>query len=145
MRKIYFVFFLLLILIISLFVRVEYVDLKERNLNSKNLIGTYIIDLKKTNLREYFKDSLVYKKMTLTFYKDHTFRFNMDVPFIYFSKGTWKAAGSDLDEWNQLLNNGYDFAQVGRCCSLDSTIMLNSTTPKNGEYPIQSIFFKKIP
>ena len=69
----------------------------------------------------------------------------MKVPFIYIDTGAWIAAGANLDEWNKLtVSSGGSFGQFGRCCSADSTIMLNSTTPQDGAYYIQRIFFKKL-
>ena len=61
-----------------------------KNESFNEVVGNYDIDLSQTNLGYYARDSAKYKHLTLTFESDATFHFNMAVPFIYDSTGTWK-------------------------------------------------------
>jgi hypothetical protein len=45
-------------------------------------LGTYQLDLKKTNLGIYKKDSNIYKNLIIVFKADSTFVMNMKVPFM---------------------------------------------------------------
>ena len=144
MKIIKIVIIMIIAIIVIVYARINYLDSKAVGDNHKRLLGKYGLDLKKTSLGHYAEDSVKYQRLILEFYDDNTFKFNFEVPFILSPVGTWNAAGSDLDDWNRLLINGSNFSQVSRCCSADSTIMLNSTTPKAGQYFLQSIYFKKI-
>ena len=144
MKMIKYAIAIVITIIVIVYARIMYLDSKATGENHKRLLGKYALDLKRTNLGRYAGDSIKYQKLILEFYDDNSFKLNFEVPFMLSSVGTWSAAGSDLEEWNKLLVNGSSFSQVSRCCSADSTIMLNSTTPKPGNYFLQSIYFKKI-
>ncbi|HET9824145.1 MAG TPA: hypothetical protein VFP87_02360 [Chitinophagaceae bacterium] len=107
-------------------------------------LGTYVLDVHRTALGGYSKDSDAYKKLQITFKADSTFTMNMRVPFIFDSVGTWKAG--NLEEWNYLYykNNSKINTQFTRPEYDDSTFLLNSTTPQTGAEPIQEIYFRKI-
>src|SRR5690348_4014792 len=72
-------------------------DTKRKQENFQNQLGTYVLDLKRTDLGVYRIDSILYKNLKITFRNDSTFHFNMKVPFIYDSVGTWKAAGQGVE------------------------------------------------
>ena len=64
----------------------------------KKQTGTYILDLKNSDLNGYEKDSALYKNLTITFRADGTFILNRDVPFIYDSSGIWEADSYECDD-----------------------------------------------
>jgi hypothetical protein len=55
--------------------------------NENEQIGLYQIDLKKTNLSVYTKDSAIYKNLQITFKGDGYFYINMSAPFLYDIEG----------------------------------------------------------
>ncbi|HEY8690260.1 MAG TPA: hypothetical protein VIM07_13575 [Chitinophagaceae bacterium] len=117
---------------------------KGRIQNFQEQIGTYELDIQKTNLGDYKKDSNIYKNLRITFKSDSTFIMNMKVPFMYDSVGTWKAG--NMKEWNYLCyksNINID-AQFTRPEYSDSSFLLNSGTPQTGVEFIPEIYFKKI-
>lgn len=122
-----------------------------RNKNFQAQLGTYVLDIRKTALGGYSKDSDVYKKLRITFNADSTFSMNMKVPFIFDSVGKWNAG--NMKEWNYLWYKqwGYKNYEVGkgnqftRPDNPDSTFLLNSATPQGNAEFIQEIYFKRIP
>lgn len=140
----------LLLIPIAIYFRVEYVNRQAQNEHFHKQIGVYKLDVHKTDLGSYKKDSSIYKELILTFKEDATFSFNMKVPFIYDSIGNWVASGSSLDEWNNLYYKSWDYAksklgeQFTQCCDVDTTFYINSATPQRGEENIQEIYFKKL-
>jgi len=118
-------------------------EAKKRNFHKQ--LGTYKLDIRKTNLGNYLVDSDLYAKLIITFDIDSTFEMNMQVPFIFDSIGKWEA-GYGLDEWNWIYykSNNEIKTQFDQCCLQDSTFYLNSTTPKKGFESIKKIYFKKI-
>lgn len=141
---------MIIITIFFFFVRVQLLDKNSREENKKKQIGTFIIDIKKTNLGSYSKYVDVYKKLTLVFYNNNRFEFNMRVPFISDSSGNWKSSGSNIDEWNNIYFDSWDYStgitgeQFTQCCDSDSTFYFNSMTPQKGADPIGKIWFKKV-
>ena len=115
-----------------------------RDQNFQEQIGIYKLDINKTRLGNYKRDSNIYKKLTIIFKIDSTFIMNMHVPFIYDSIGTWEAG--NLKEWNYLhyKKNINIHTQFTRPEYPDSSFLLNSTTPQNNREFIQEIYFKKI-
>jgi len=107
-------------------------------------LGTYVLDIHKTELGKYSKDSNLYKNLSIIFKPDSTFYMNIKVPFIYDSTGTWQAG--NLNEWNYLFykSNPNINTQFTRPETADSTFLLNSTTPQAGADFIQEIYFRKI-
>ena len=81
---------------------------KERKRRFKEQIGTYILDTRSTDLGPYLKDSLIYKKLRITFKPDSTFVLNMDVPFMKDSFGIWEATEGDPDYNVNLMFFGND-------------------------------------
>lgn len=140
--------FLLLIILagLAVFLRFRHVDRSAETNNFKKQVGSYVLDIDKTNLQEYKKDIDRYKGLTLVFRPDSSFRFNMKVPFIYDSTGRWRASGSSIDEWNTMnfsVNENIS-TQFSQCCGEDGTFYMNSTTPQKGHAAIGEIFFRRI-
>jgi len=119
--------------------------LKEKE---KCLVGTYQLDLDRTDMGIY-KDSMdCYKDLILEFKSDGTFKMNMEVPFILGSTGTWKVGG--MNRWNTIR---YDTLGLEGQISQpyldenDTVFYFNSVTPKESERYINGVYvvyFKKI-
>jgi hypothetical protein len=111
-------------------------------------LGTYELDLHKTNLGNYKKDSINYKRLQIIFKSDSTFIMNMKVPFMYDSVGTWEAG--NMQEWNYLYYASFKYSKAGtgeqftRPEYADSSFLLNSSTLQKGSQSIGEIYFKKI-
>ena len=126
--------------------KLYFVSKKAHNDHWRRQLGTFILDVDKTDLGVYKRNEAIYKNLTITFYPNYTFKFNMKVPFIYDSIGTWSVSGSNIDEWNQIyyggdksMHNPFD-----QCCRSDSTFYVSSVTPQKGQPFLQEIVFKKL-
>lgn len=121
----------------------------KRHIFEKQL-GTYLLDIRKTRLGSYAKDSNLYKGLSITFNGDSTFIMNMKVPFIYDSCGTWIAGDGSPYNYNQLFYKSFKYNKNGSgehffpVSSADSVFLLNSTTPQKGNEIIEEIYFKKV-
>ena len=119
--------------------------LKEKE---KCLVGTYQLDLDRTDMGIY-KDSMdCYKDLILEFKSDGTFKMNMEVPFILGSTGTWKVGG--MNRWNTIR---YDTLGLEGQISQpyldgnDTVLYFNSVTPKKSEpylNGVNVVYFKKV-
>ena len=119
--------------------------LKEKG---RSLIGTYQLDLDRTDMGIY-KDSMdCYKDLSLEFKSDGTFKMNMEVPFILGSTGTWKVGG--MNRWNTIR---YDTLGLEGQISQpylnenDTVLYFNSVTPKKSEpylNGVNVVYFKKV-
>lgn len=115
------------------------------------ILGVYKIDLARTSLGSYYNDSCSISKLVLTFEPDSTFNFNMRVPFLLDTFGTWNTCGSSLWELNQFRfrsayypsNSGEQFTQIF-ASSGDSFIIINSVTPRKSAEHLPVIYFKKL-
>lgn len=109
-------------------------------------IGSYRIDIAKSDLGDYIEDSLKYSNLIITFRSDSTFFLNMQVPFIYDSVGKWITSNGKVEDWNRLYykKNPKIGTSFTAPWTKDSIFYLNSTTPKQGEKPVERIYFKKI-
>ena len=86
-----------------LYLRSILFDKLDQNRHSKEIVGIYQFDINQTRLLDsYVKDSLRYNGLKIQFYKDHTFKLSLDVPFIDESSGIWVASGSDIEELSQM-------------------------------------------
>jgi|688.fasta_scaffold345603_1 hypothetical protein len=150
---------LLLVFILTIFIvlyllyfRNERANIRAEEANFQKQVGTYTLDLRRTDLGSYSRDSNKYRLLTITFNSDSTFVMNMRVPFIFDSMGKWNAAGGGLEDWNWLYfkswgyekyekNRGNQFSQPW---TTDSVFYLNGASPRSGEYGVQEIYFKKI-
>lgn len=110
--------------------------------NRELMVGVYMLNLSKTDLGRYSKDSVIYKNLSLELYKDGSFKFNMDVPFIYDSSGIWIKGNKNPEDWNylkyqknKLISTQFDYE--------GDELYLNSTTPKKGNQFIQEIYFRR--
>jgi len=118
----------------------------------QNQLGKYVLDINRTLLRSYLKDSSKYQNLFITFKSDSTFIMNMKVPFMHDSIGTWIAGDGSSYEYNQLYYKNLSYAKEGTgeqfypvfLQGKDSLFMLNSSTPQEGFEFIQEIYFKKI-
>lgn len=118
---------------------------KEKQINA--LIGNYYIDTENTVINDYDLDDV--KDLRLSLKADGAFLFNKDYPFIYDSVGLWFPRKAGLDEWNWLYFNRTSevrcqFADSWKGIPVnDSTLILNSMTPKKGKSAISVIYLKK--
>jgi hypothetical protein len=127
-------------------------DGEGRRLNFKAQLGTYILDIGKTALGRYSKDSTTFKNLTITFNSDSSFVMNMKVPFLYDSVGSWTAG--NMKEWNWLRFKSFHYrdlndhsgSQFTRPYLKDSTLffLINGATPQDGADFIQEIYFRKL-
>lgn len=128
---------------------------KARIKNFNNTVGVYNLDLKRTKLGVYEKDSLSLKELQITFYRDSTFKLNMAVPFIFEESGKWISDGGDFESWNWLsyktwlkeepirIGKGNQFTLIYNDKN-DSIFYINGATPKHNMSFIQEIYFKKV-
>ena len=114
----------------------------------RSLIGTYQLDLNRTDMGIY-KDSMdCFKDLKLEFKSDGTFKMNMDVPFILASTGTWKVGG--MNRWNTIRYDTFGLeSQISHpyLDGNDTVFYINSVTPKESERYINGVYvvyFKKI-
>lgn len=144
----------IVLLILSLFI-ISCSKQKARLKNFNSTVGLYNIDLKRTNLGEYSKDSLLYKNLKVEFFKDSTFKFNMSVPFIFEDSGKWLSDGGDFESWNWLSYKSWlkkEVLTIGKGNQFtvlyndknDSIFYFNGATPKNNKSFIQEIYFIKV-
>jgi hypothetical protein len=119
---------------------------RQKNFNEQ--LGTYKLDIQKTDLENYRKDSKIYKNLLIVFKSDSTFEMNMKVPFMFDNTGTWEAG--DMKGWNSLKYGSFKYPlhgtgeQFTRPEYPDSTFLLNSSTPQVGAEFIEEIYFKKM-
>lgn len=81
------------------------------NPNRKYYIGRFILDLKKSELRSFEKDSILYKPLTLEINNNDSFYFSMNAPFVRQKVGEWTMRPIDNLYLAYFL---YDSTQFGR-------------------------------
>ena|SRR5436190_1102733 len=145
---------ILIIISISLvwYLWLSYNNRKAEKENFQKQIGTYILDVDKTFLGTYKKDSALYRNLLITFKEDSTFIMNMKVPFIYDSSGKWIAGGGYPEDWNRLFYKNWNYSKYDKNAGNqftqpwtdDSIFYINGATPENDAEFIQEIYFKKI-
>ena len=91
---------ILTIIVLFFLVSCGYKEAREKVF--KRQIGSYVLDIQRTNLGKFKNDSLKFKNLKITFYKDSTFNTNMAVPFLYEEKGKWIVDAGSIDSWNWL-------------------------------------------
>lgn len=137
------IYILIAILFLLIPIRIYYLEYKSNVTRKKKQIGVYIIDLEKTNLGIYNNKKQLYEKLKVEFLTEGDFIFNMSVPFIYDSVGTWYTGGNRLEKWNYL-NYTRSIVTGQFSQTINGSFYLNSTTPKKHNKPIYKIYFKKI-
>lgn len=120
--------------------------------NFKAHVGEYMIDMSRTDLETYAKDSNIYRGLKIIFFEDSSFKLNMNVPFLHDSLGTWVAG--NMNEWNWMEFKSFSYSteewssgtQFTRLHDMngDSIFLINAATPQDGENTISTIYFKKI-
>jgi hypothetical protein len=121
--------------------------------NFQAQLGTYVLDIHKTTLGVYSKDSNSYKNLHIVFKADSSFNMNMSVPFMYDSLGKWKAG--NMKEWNYLWykqwgyvdfenGRGNQFTRPYIASDSNEYFLINAATPKDGFDFIQEIYFRKV-
>lgn len=114
-------------------------------------LGTYILDVTRSKLGVDYKDSLIYKNITVMFKMDSTFIMNMKVPIFNDSIGSWTAGNGLPDDYNQLFfkNKNYKNNQGEQFFppylqGKDSVFLLLLTLVIKNEFQVKEIYFKKI-
>ena len=121
---------------------------------TNTLIGTFLLDLEKTNLGIYSDSIEDYQNLIIEFKKDKTFRFNKSVPFIADTVGTWEF-GYGLEEWHYIYYDSWKLKykegvtgdQFSRIYKENFGIMINSITPRADQLhksDVRVVYFKKI-
>lgn len=131
---------------------INMVDKKAETNNFNKQIGVYFLDIYKTDLGFYSRDTGIYKNLQIEFKSDGTFYMNMKVPFLFDSIGKWNASGNGLEDWNWLYYKSWDYSlykkntgnQFTSPWTLDSSFYINGATPQKGQKGIQMIYFTKI-
>jgi hypothetical protein len=133
-------------IIVSYLLFYQYALYRDQQKVIKKTIGVYKLDIKKTKFENFSKQEIKqFENLTLTFTKD-SFWLNKQVPFMYDSSGHWIADHQRFEEWSYLYfnRNPKIDTQFDSCCIQDSTIMLNSSTPRYEGKSIGEIYFKKV-
>jgi hypothetical protein len=122
---------------------------KWAKLSAQETVGIYNLDIHKTELGIYLKDTILYKNLQLTLRSDFTFNFNIPVPFIQGTKGTWIGASDPVgaESWNQLFFSDSDIkygTQFTPPWTKDSILYINSNAPRKGQEAVFVVYFKKI-
>lgn len=114
--------------------------------NGDKYVGTYELDISKSNLSSYSIDSGSYKGLQVQIKKNRTFKFSKDVPFINKQSGTWYVKGVKdlLAETNYCMfnygdNEGDDFVQNG-----SDYIIMEQPVPKTNQKQVILLHFDKI-
>ncbi len=115
-----------------------------------SFVGQYKLDNIQTKLGGYEKDKNIYASLELELKEDGTYKFNMAVPFILDSCGTWYLNGDGSEgSWYVMkssknpLRSSY-YTQVSLYKDGDDTVFyMNSVTPRHDQESIQLIYFKK--
>jgi hypothetical protein len=156
MKKSIIVFWLIIFVIATasfyLYLRIKRDDRSAKEKNFHKQIGIYVLDINKTALGIYSKDSVLYKCLRIVFRTDSTFSMNMRVPFMYDSVGKWVPAGGGLDDWNRLFYKSWNYQKYDKNAgnqftqpwTKDSIFYINGATPQDRAEFIQEIYFRKI-
>jgi hypothetical protein len=114
-------------------------------------IGTYALDINRTELGEYKKDSNVYKNLTITFKEDSTFLMNMQAPFFADTLGTWIAGDGLAYSYNQLFFHNKEYKNLEGAQFFppylngsDTIFLINGANPTKNKTAIQKIYFRKL-
>lgn len=122
---------------------------------TSSLIGTFVLDLERTDLGMYSDSIDDYKDLTIEFKKDKTFKFNKSVPFIADTIGTWEARGAGVEKWNYIYYDnwkakyakGITGDQFSFIDEGDFVFYINSIIPRADQLrksDVRVVYFKKI-
>ena len=114
-------------------------------------IGTYALDINRTELKEYKKDLDVFKNLTITFKDDSTFLMNFQAPFFADILGTWIVGDGLAYSYNQLFFHNKEYKNLegvqffppyldGR----DTIFLIIEANPIQNKTPIQKIYFRNL-
>jgi hypothetical protein len=144
---------LMMIVIIGLATNYYNHDNEGKRKHFKELIGEYSLDLKKSKLKTYTKDSVLYKDLEIKLRGNSTFGFNKNTPFLFDTCGKWVAVGYEIEKLNEIIfencsdydrktgKYGGHFTQV---YSTDSIFSIIYISPQPGKLPIGELYFKRI-
>ncbi len=114
-------------------------------------LGTYILDMSRTELAEYTDDSNTYKNLTITFNQDSTFKMNIHAPFFADNCGTWIAGDGLAYSYNQLFFQNKEYKNLEGTqffppylINGDTVFLINGASPVKNKTSIQKIYFRKL-
>ncbi len=131
-------------LVIFIIYRVNYVSTTETNKAIKNSIGTYQLDISKSILKGYTKDSLTLATLKLFIKQDMTFTFSKSVAFIYDSCGTWEYEEDGIYSYNRIIYKHGDKINNQFGEPFKNEIEFKMPCPKRDKEQVDLLVFKKI-
>lgn len=145
----YFNHFFYLILLANLFFGCAYEKRKRENF--VQIIGVYKLDIKRTELGVYTKNSKIFSDLSITFKNDSTFAMNMRTPFFADSSGTWIVGDGSAYSYNQFFYNNKEYKNLEGVQFFspylngsDTIFLINGANPAKNKKGIQKIYFKKL-
>jgi hypothetical protein len=109
-------------------------------------IGIYKIDLRKSIVGVYEKDTLSFKNLTLTIKPDKTFSFSIDMPFIRSQRGIWELRSIDGVDFLYLIygKGSYGNIEDEVNLTLAKDIFIKNTRPKIDAGNIEKLFMQRV-
>ena len=109
-------------------------------------IGLYQVDLNKSTISDYQKDTMSFRDLTLAINADGSFSFSIDLPFIRKSKGKWKIKSIDGIDFLYLVygEGSYGMIEDEVNLTVDKNIFITGTRPKIDKQSVEKLFFKRI-
>jgi hypothetical protein len=113
---------------------------------ASSYIGVFQIDLGKSELGVYEKDTTTFKTLNLTISSDGSFVFSIDVPFIRSQKGKWKIKSIDGIDFLYLVYGKGSYSEIEDevNLTLEKSIFVRNTRPKVDSQNVQKLFFNRI-
>ena len=124
--------------------RVNYYSAKQTNKAVKNSIGTYQLNITKSILKGYSKDSLTFSTLKLFVNQDMTFSFSKAVDFIYDSCGTWEYEEDGIYSYNRIIYKHNDKINDQFGEPFKNEIEFKMPCPKRDKDQVDLLVFKKI-
>lgn len=109
-------------------------------------VGIYKIDLSKSILGVYEKDTLRFKNLTLTIKPDKSFSFSKDIPFIRSQKGIWALRSIDGIEFLYFVygNGTYGNIEDEVNLTIEKDVFIKNTRPKIDSLNVEKLFLKRV-
>ena len=109
-------------------------------------IGVYQVDLNKSVISGYQKDTMNFRNLTLAINTDGSFTFSIDLPFIRNSKGRWKIKSIDGIDFLYLVygEGSYGVIEDEVNLTVDKNIFITNTRPKIDKQSVEKLFFNRI-